>query len=137
MIKTLAHVCLFAKDLDRSLDFYGGALGLRRHFDFFKNGELYGFYLQIDPNHFIEIFKAGSEEAPGRQRIHHLCLEVADIDAVRDALSKRGVAVTPKKLGCDETLQCWCKDPDGTDIEFQQYTPKSSQFTRANCIVNW
>ena len=48
MIKTLAHVCLFSKDLNRSLDFYCGALGLRRHFDFIKDGELFGFYLQID-----------------------------------------------------------------------------------------
>ena len=136
-IKTLAHVCLFAKDLNRSLDFYCGALGLPRHFDFFKDGELFGFYLQLDPNHFIEIFKAGPDEECRRQRIHHLCLEVEDLDAVRDALIQRGVAVTPKKLGCDQTWQCWCKDPDGTDVEFQQYTPQSSQFTRKPCVVDW
>jgi len=136
-IKTLAHVCLFARDLNRSLDFYCGALGLRRHFDFFKDGELFGFYLQVDPNHFIEIFKAGLDEECRRQRIHHLCLEVEDLDAVRDALIQRGVAVTPKKLGCDQTWQCWCKDPDGTDLEFQQYTLQSSQFTRERCIVDW
>ena len=61
------------------------------------------------------------------------------IEAVdgRDLLIKHGVAVTPKKLACDQTWQCWCKDPDGTDVEFQQYTPKSSQFTRANCSVDW
>ena len=56
---------------------------------------------------------------------------------MRDALIKRGVEVTPKKLGCDQTWQCWCKDPDGTDVEFQQYTAQSSQFIRKNCIVDW
>ena len=137
MIKSLAHVCLFSKDLHRSLEFYCGALGLRRHFDFIKNGELFGFYLQIAPDQFIEIFKADSVEAAGRQRVHHVCLEVENLDALRDVLIKCGMEVTPKKLGCDQTWQCWCKDPDGTDVEFQQYTAQSSQFTRTQCLVNW
>jgi catechol 2,3-dioxygenase-like lactoylglutathione lyase family enzyme len=137
MIKTLAHICIFSKDLDRSRDFYCSALGLERHFDFFKDGVLFGFYLQVAPGQFIEIFKADPAAEIRGQRIHHVCLEVDDIDSLRDTLMKRGVEVTPKKLGCDQTWQCWCKDPDGTDVEFQQYTPKSSQFTKINCIVDW
>jgi catechol 2,3-dioxygenase-like lactoylglutathione lyase family enzyme len=137
MIKTLAHICIFSKDLDRSLEFYCGALGLKRHFDFFKDSVLFGFYLQVAPGQFIEIFKTDPSAEIRSQRIHHVCLEVDDLDALRDALMKRSVAVTPKKLGCDQTWQCWCKDPDGTEVEFQQYTPKSSQFTRTNCIVDW
>lgn len=137
MIKTLAHVCILSKDLDRSLDFYCGGLGLRRHFDFIKNGELFGFYLQIAPNQFIEFFKPGAAEEIRSQRIHHLCLEVENIDALREALIKRGVEVTPKKKGCDQSWQCWCKGPEGVDLEFQQYTPQSSQFTRVRCIVDW
>ncbi len=137
MIKALAHICIFSNDLNRSLDFYCGALGLKRHFDFLKNGELFGFYLQAGPGQFIEIFKAGPGEEIRGQRIHHLCLEVEDMDALRAALDLHDVAVTPKKLGCDHTWQCWCKDPDGTDVEFQQYTPNSSQLHAKDCIVDW
>ena len=137
MIKSLAHLCILSKDLSRSLDFYCGALGLKRHFDFFKEGELFGFYLQLAPGQFIEIFKAGPNAEIRSQRIHHFCLEVDDIDALREKLTRHGVEVTPKKLGCDQTWQCWCKDPDGVDFEFQQYTPESSQTTRADCIVDW
>ena len=137
MIKSLAHLCVISKDLNRSLDFYCGALGLKRHFDFLKNGELFGFYLQIAPNQFIEIFKAGPNADIKSQRIHHFCLETDNIDALREKLLKHGVEVTPKKLDCDQTWQCWCKDPDGVDFEFQQYTPKSSQFTKTDCIVDW
>ncbi|HVU09181.1 MAG TPA: VOC family protein [Verrucomicrobiae bacterium] len=137
MIKSLAHICIFSSNLERSLNFYCNALGLKRHFNFFKNGELFGFYLQITPNQFIEIFKADPKAEIKNQRIHHFCLEVDDIDAVREKLTKHGVAVTPKKLGCDQTWQCWCKDPDGVEFEFQQYTPKSSQFTKTDCIVDW
>ncbi|HLX96501.1 MAG TPA: VOC family protein [Verrucomicrobiae bacterium] len=137
MIKTLAHICIFSKDLTRSLDFYCGALGLKRHFDFFKDGALFGFYLQVGPGQFIEFFKADPAVEIRNQRIHHFCLEVEDIDAMRDTLIRRGVEVTAKKLGCDQTWQFWCKDPDGTDLEFQQYTAQSSQLIRKNCIVDW
>jgi glyoxylase I family protein len=137
MIKSLAHLCVFSKDLNRSRDFYYGALGLKKHFDFLKDGVLFGFYLQVAPNQFIEIFKADPKAEIKSQRIHHFCLEVDDIDVLREKLMKHGVEVTPKKLGCDQTWQCWCKDPDGVDFEFQQYTPKSSQFTKTDCIVDW
>jgi glyoxylase I family protein len=137
MIKTLAHICILSRDLNRSLDFYCDTLGLKRHFDFFKDGVLFGFYLELGPGHFIEIFKTDPQAEVRRQRIHHFCLEVEDIDAVRETLIRRGVEVTPKKLGCDQTWQCWCQDPDGTDLEFQQYTGQSAQFTRNRCVVDW
>jgi glyoxylase I family protein len=137
MIKSLAHLCIFSNDLERSRGFYCGALELKRHFDFFKDGALFGFYLQVAPNQFIEIFKADSAAEIRAQRIHHFCLEVDDIDALREKLMKHDIMVTPKKLGCDQTWQCWCKDPDGVDVEFQQYTPASSQFTKKDCVVDW
>ena len=87
MIKSLAHICVFSKDLDRSLDFYCGALGLKRHFDFFKDGKLFGFYLQVAPGQFIEIFRAGPDPDIRGQRIHHFCLEIEDLDALRDSWS--------------------------------------------------
>ena len=137
MIKALAHVCIFSHDLERSHDFYCGALGLKRHFDFHKDGKLFGFYLQVAPGQFIEIFCTDAAAEIKHQRIHHFCLEVADMDALREKLLARGITVTPKKLGCDQTWQCWCQDPDGTEVEFQQYTSQSSQFTKTDCIVDW
>ena len=137
MIKALAHLCIFSKDLKRSRDFYCGALGLKPPFNFHKGGKLFGFYLQVAPGQFIEIFQAGADSETKSQRIHHFCLAVTDLNALREKLEKQGVAVTPKKLGCDQTWQCWCKDPDGTEVEFQQYTPASSQFTQADCVVDW
>ncbi|MGO8763751.1 MAG: VOC family protein [Limisphaerales bacterium] len=137
MIKALAHLCVFTKDLPRTRDFYCTALGFKPHFDFLKNGELFGFYLQIAPGQFIEFFKVEPETEFGGQRVHHFCFEVDDTDALREKLTKAGVEVTPKKLGCDQTWQCWCKDPNGVDIEFQQYTDQSAQFTKTDCIVDW
>ena len=137
MIKALAHLCVFSTDLERSRVFYCDALGLKKHFDFHKNGKLFGFYLQVAPGQFIEIFQTVAGLEIRHQRIHHFCLEVENIDALREKLLAHGIAVTPKKLGCDQTWQCWCQDPDGTEVEFQQYTPQSSQFAKTDCIVDW
>ncbi len=137
MIKTLAHLCILSKDLQKTHDFYCGVLGLQKKFDFLKDGQHYGFYLQIDPLHFIEFFKTNEEPAAGKKSITHICFEVGDIEALRELLVTKGIAVTDKKLGVDHSWQVWCKDPDGVDVEFHQYTPESSQFTGANCVVNW
>jgi lactoylglutathione lyase/glyoxylase I family protein len=139
MIKTLAHVCLLSRDLEKTLDFYCGTLGLRRKFDFLRNDKLIGFYLEVGPQNFIEVFADKSDPIANPQgaRIMHFCLEVEDIDALRERLIAKGIEVTEKKKGCDESWQIWCKDPDGTSIEFHMYTPESSQITGANCIVTW
>jgi catechol 2,3-dioxygenase-like lactoylglutathione lyase family enzyme len=137
MIKAIAHLCVFSRDLAASRQFYCDALGLKPHFEFHKHGKIFGFYLQAAPGQFIEIFSTDAGHETKHQRIHHFCLEVEDMDALREKLSKHGIAVTAKKLGCDQTWQCWCKDPDGTEIEFQQYTPQSAQFTRTDCVVDW
>jgi catechol 2,3-dioxygenase-like lactoylglutathione lyase family enzyme len=47
MIKTLAHVCLFSRDLERTRQFYCDGLGLSVQFRFMRQGELFGFYLKI------------------------------------------------------------------------------------------
>jgi len=138
MIKALAHVCILSSDLDRTLDFYCGTLELRRKFDFVEGEELIGFYLEVGRNQFIEVFKdrSGNEAGPQDKRIKHFCLEVEDIDAARDRLLSKGIAVTDKKKGNDASWQIWCKDPDGIDVEFHQYNPDSSQVTGARCHVN-
>ena len=132
MIKTLAHVCILSRDLDKTLGFYGGLLGLRKKFDFMRKGEWFGFYLEVDAGHYVEVFKTNVAEAPAHKLITHLCFEVTDIGSLRQKLTEAGIAVTPQYSGADHTLQFWCKDPDGVDIEFHQYTAASSQFTGRN-----
>lgn len=138
MIKALAHLCILSTDLDRTRDFYCRILGLSPGFDFLRDGRLFGFYIKINDRQFIEVFKTDDDPAGRTSRlITHLCLETDDIDALRSHLESSGVTVTEKKLGADQSWQIWCKDPDGTDIEFHQYTPASSQLTGTVCHVNW
>lgn len=64
-------------------------------------------------------------------------MEVEDIDAVAERLREMGVEAPEKKIGSDSSWQIWCKDPSGIDMEFHQYTEKSSQVTGEDCIVTW
>lgn len=135
-LKTIAHICLNAKDIKKSMSFYH-TLGLKTKFLFQnKAGELKGCYLEVAPGNYVEIFpKADIPADPGA--LIHFCLEVDNIDELRKKLTASGISVTEKKMGCDHSYQCWVKDPDGNSIEFHEYTPQSCQHTGANCLIDW
>lgn len=136
MIKGLAHVCLSTIDLEATERFYCGALGLKKAFDFIREGQVVGHYFELPRQGFIEVFKRDGVEASASHPIAHFCLEVDDIDTVGAQLTSLGYEVTPKKLGADSSWQIWTKDPSGVRIEFHQYTDRSSQVTRVNCILS-
>jgi lactoylglutathione lyase/glyoxylase I family protein len=137
MIKQLAHVCIGAKNLAETEQFYCDVLGLEKKFVFDKAGEAIGFYLALGGNSFIEVF-VDSEESDGqRPLLKHFCLEVGDIDTVINTVRSKGWAISDKKFGLDNAWQAWITDPSGVAIELHQYTPESSQFTGRDCLVDW
>jgi len=133
-IKSVAHLCLKTADLQRTLEFYCDALGLKRWFNFSKEGDIIGCYLKASNETFIEIFQAPEMErtVSGRSILSHFCLETDDIVELHKSLAARGYAPKDMVMGADGTWQFWITDPNGLDIEFQQYTSRSSQSTAAN-----
>jgi len=136
MIKRFAHVCLAAADLAAAERFYCGGLGLTKVFDFIRDGQRIGFYLELCPGEFVEVFQRDASAVPAAGPILHFCLEVDDLEPVGRRLTEHGYAVTPKTLGADHSWQMWTTDPDGVKIEFHQYTARSCQFTHENCILS-
>ncbi|MEX0330216.1 MAG: VOC family protein [Puniceicoccaceae bacterium] len=134
MIKRLAHACIHSQDLTETEAFYCQALGMERHFAFEKDGDLFGFYLKVGDQTYIEVFK-GEPGAVGN--INHLALEVEDMDAAIARLKDHGIDVTEKKLGADQSWQAWLTDPSGVRIELHQYTAESSQYNRRTVKVDW
>jgi len=135
----IAHVCLYVKNLDASVDFYT-KLGFTKRFTFNKNGGRFGVYLEFGSGNFIELFEDTSLDPGGAAahgRLAHFCLESPDIDAAMESLTSRGIEYTPKKLGCDSTYQIWLKDPDGNEFEIHQYTPESSQIVGRDVDADW
>ena len=134
MIKQLAHLCIHSSDFAATERFYFKALGLERGFTFEKEGQLFGFYIQLGNQTFIEVFQ-GESGQPGN--INHLALEVDDIDAVIASLREHDFEVGEKSLGPDHSWQAWTNDPNGVRIEFHQYTDRSMQVHGGVCPVNW
>ncbi len=135
MIQSIAHVCLAATDLDATERFYTHTLGFKKHFDFLRAGKIVGFYFEVAPMNYIEVFQQDQVTPDGKCPIRHLCFQVSDIDAVIQRLRDHGCQASDKKIGGDNSWQSWTTDPSGTRIEFHQYTPKSAQLTRSNCIL--
>ena len=135
MITGIAHVCIGSPDLGATARFYCEGLGFRKKFDFIRNGEVAGFYLEAGAGAFVEVFRNDRINREGTPPIMHLCLETDDIDNVRRQLKKAGFEVTEKAMGADNSWQCWTKDPAGVSIEFHEYTAESSQKTGADCVL--
>jgi len=135
MITKIAHVCIRAGDLDRSIGFYGGIMGLKRKFDFVRAGKTTGVYFEVSNGNFIEIF-GGLEGKAINTGMVHFCLETNDIDGMIDRFKSNGIDCTEKQLGSDRSYQAWVRDPDGNRIELHQYTPDSAQMTGKDIIVD-
>ncbi len=136
-IKSVAHVCLKSTDLDATAEFYCGALGLTRHFDFTREGKVIGFYMKTVNETFVEVFLADEIAKIEKQVLNHFCLETEDLKALHEKLVARGYAPGPIKLGADQTWQFWMADPNGMALEFQEYGERSSQRTGQPVEVNW
>jgi hypothetical protein len=66
---------------------------------------------------------------PWLARFNHFCLQVEGLDDYVKLIESRGVKVTGRKVGNDNSKQAWVRDPDNNLIELQEYTPASRQFT--------
>jgi glyoxylase I family protein len=137
MIKQLAHINIGSHDLKASEDFYCNVLGFEKTFEFIKDGELFGFYASAGNTTFIEVFSQEKKESSGPTLLHHICLEVEDLDGAITEIRSKGWEISDKKLGGDNSWQAWIADPSGVPIELMQYTKESSQFTGKPCIVDW
>jgi lactoylglutathione lyase/glyoxylase I family protein len=131
-----AHICIGAKDLEKTENFYVNILGMERAFNFERKGTRFGFYLRIADNEFIEVFEDANAE-PGSALIRHLCLQTENIDGAIAELHANGIETTEKKMGCDRSYQVWFKDPNGIDIELHEYTPESAQSVGGTVVADW
>ncbi len=134
MIKQLAHICIHTTDLEATARFYQDGLGLERGFEFTKDGDLFGFYVKLGKDTFIEVFK-GDPGVVGN--INHIAIQTDDINAVIDCLRNHGYEVGDKTLGTDHSWQAWTADPNGVRIEFHEYTQESMQLIGGTCVVDW
>lgn len=137
-VKQVAHVCIFAKDVEETRRFYKDVLGMETAFNFLRDGRIFGFYLHAGGRSHVEVFEKPAAEFSETNQINHLCLEVENIDEAIAHIEAQGHELSrPKKLACDDTYQCWVRDPNGVKIELFQYTDKSAQFQGGDRVADW
>jgi catechol 2,3-dioxygenase-like lactoylglutathione lyase family enzyme len=148
----LAHLAFNVSNIENSLDFYCGKLGLKKAFVIFLTPEIierlpqkeaflgkkipWITYLEVAKGQFIELFAPmpGFEYEQGVSGFRvlgftHLSLQVKDIKGYIEDLRKKGVTIDDEvKWGeLDNTWQAWISDPDGNKIEVMEYTETSLQ----------
>ena len=143
-INGIGHVALYARDMEKTLKFYCGVLGLKHAFTLRgADGAPWIEYLKVSDNNFIEFFyvkadKSDGQEAaaaaapasvaPSNGTFHHICLTVEDIHVAEKALDESEAPVDARpKQGSDNNWQMWTHDPDGVKIELMQISPDSPQ----------
>ncbi|SHJ26892.1 VOC family protein [Wenxinia saemankumensis] len=136
-LKQLAHVCIFARDVEETRRFYEDVLGMKTVFNFTREGRLFGFYLDAGNRTFVEVFENGSAEYSGKNQINHMCLEVEDLAEAVAHIRAQGIEPTEPKKAVDETWQAWIDDPNGVKIELFQYTDASAQFAGGDRVADW
>ncbi len=132
MLKKLSHLCLGTSDLPKSLAFYRDLLGCQVAHEFRnQQGELYGVFLLVGDGTFLEIFNNQQEASPGGL-FRHLCFEVENIQTLAEQLRLQGYQPEINRGRTDRVLQCWIEDPDGHQVEFQQFDEESKQYRILN-----
>lgn len=129
-VKSLAHLALNCRDIEKSVDFYVRVLGLKYLFTQKRDdGSLFYIYLYAGGSTFLELFPtaAAASDAP-RAGLAHLCIAVDDIAAAVERVRREGWPLASDvKTGRDGNLQVWLADPDGVPLELMQMMPGSMQ----------
>lgn len=116
-VTRVMETCLYAEDLDAAQSFYGDVLGLRV---LTREGDRHVFFV-VGPSMLLifnpEATRAEEElgphgVAPGGPGQHY-ALEVDDLDAWRDRLADRGVAVEQEVTWPSGARSIYFRDPAG------------------------
>jgi lactoylglutathione lyase len=129
----LMHAAIRVADVERSLAFYVGKLGLQEMFrQFYDNGDLWMVYLRITDEQYLEIFpNAVGDACPDDKSngLNHICLTVPDISAFIEQMEQLEIPLwRQRKTGGDRNQQCWIRDPDENRIEIMEMVNNSKQF---------
>ena len=134
MITGIGHAAFNCYQFEKTLDFYTRVLNFPEMFRLTNDqGELGIVYLRVNDGVFIELFPCDGEKRDGEKpetdaHFSHLCLEVDDIAATVEEITRRGAIIDVQiKTGRDGNLQAWTRDPEGNRIELMQLSPDSKQ----------
>ncbi len=117
----IAHAGLLVGDLDASVAFYRGTLGLEIVPDRPDLGYP-GAWFAIGPQQLHLLALPNPDPVTGRPphagRDRHVAITVADLDSLRQRLEAASVTYTMSRSG---RRALFCRDPDGNGLEFIEH----------------
>ena len=121
-ITGIAHVAFRVSDLDGEIAFLG-KLGFEEAFHIIRDGKIAQVHVKINDRQFIELFpRTDSAEPLGWI---HVCYESDAIKDLNANYAAQGLKPSPVITFPTGNLGFSLKDPEGRQIEFQQYMPGS------------
>ncbi|MFW5451582.1 MAG: VOC family protein [Methylophagaceae bacterium] len=122
MIKSIAHASFLVVNVQISLDFYCGVLGIKQNMGR-PNFPFDGAWLDLANSgqqlHLMQLpnpdSKEGRPEHGGKDK--HIALVVDDLEALAVKLRKAKVIFSRSKSGREAFF---CRDPDGNALEFSE-----------------
>lgn len=121
------HLVLNCEDVDRSLRFYHGELGLPiERLELWRAGTVPFPSVRIDATTIIDLLAAPSPPAgaTGRGNVDHLCvvIEPTDLQALADSGRFAVVAGPALRWGAQgNATSLYVRDPDGNVVELRAY----------------
>jgi catechol 2,3-dioxygenase-like lactoylglutathione lyase family enzyme len=120
-VVALDHVVLNVADVERSLAFYCGELGLvPERVDEWRRGEVFFPSVRVDAHTIIDLLAAPRTG----ENSDHLCLvvEPTDLDAVKESGRFEVVDGPATRFGArGDGTSLYVKDPDGNTVELRHY----------------
>ena len=124
-VRKINHLVLRVRDIDRTIAFYQGVLGMEI---VGRMGNAGVFFKFTDNHHDLACFALGDgAEGPYDDQVgmYHVALEVATLEelvAARDELARVGALVGMSDHGVSKSL--YVKDPDGNELEILWNVPR-------------
>ena len=132
------HLVVGVTDMDRSLDFYRGLLGMDVVFDQLISGEPFDAAVHSSRQHegrvvggvvggvMLELVSFGTSTPPGSGKRgivgnQNIALSVTDLDATYRAVIDAGFQPAQEPFPIDRVRMFFVNDPDGTAVEFVEF----------------
>lgn len=122
----MRHVALFVEDLDASLQFYVGLLGMQVEWQ----PDADNYYLTSGTDN-LALHRSSGKAAESGQRLDHIGFIIktpAEVDRWHDHLVSNGVKILqPPKTHRDNARSFYCADPAGNMVQIIYHPPISDQ----------
>jgi len=127
-ISALDHIVLNVADVERSLSFYSGTLGMpAERVEAWRRGELRFPSVRVNEATIIDLVHAPAEAGDRTENLAHFCLvtDDADLDAVAKELTSAGIVIERgpgmRSGARGNALSLYFRDPDDNLIELRTY----------------